>query len=86
MSNPRLIKTEEGEADATAELSDCKQRTKRVISRKTDHLEKSSESRRMLARNIKVNEFAVRAPSPTNSRTPDSKRDKTDPMPRLSFN
>jgi hypothetical protein len=83
MNKAKPIKTEETDFDATTESPEPKSRTKRVISRKTEHLDKPG---RIQTRHLRVNEFTPKAPSPTNSRTPESKRERGDPIPRLSFN
>lgn len=76
----------EAEINAAIEQSAPRKREKRIISRKSEHSEKSIESRRALQRTPRVNEFIAHDLSSSNIKTPDSRRDRGEAVPRLSFN
>jgi hypothetical protein len=71
MHKPKPIKIEDDDFDATAESPELKNRTKRVISRKTEQLDKSS---RVLAKHLRINQFTPKASSLNIFKTPNSKQ------------
>lgn len=81
----RAVKTEVVENEDANNLSEPRKRERRIITRKNENSEKSNESRKVLQRTPKVKEFEGPDLSSIGVKTPDSKRDRLEAVPRLSF-